>query len=52
MTSPCPLCLVPAVKEAVDAGCAAMNARNSVPSARWTVGSQWLSVSMSARVGL
>ena len=29
-----------------------MNATKAVPSARWTVGSQWLSVSMSARAGL
>ena len=52
MTSPWPLCLVPAVNDAVAPGWAVMNATKSVPSARWTVGSQWLSVSTSASVAL
>jgi len=45
MTSPWSVAFWPAVKVAVAFGLAAMKARNSVPSARCTVGNQWLSVS-------
>ena len=52
ITSPSPSRFSPAVNEPVTFVRPCMNARNSRPSARCTVGSQWLSVSMSASVGL
>jgi hypothetical protein len=52
MTSNWPAALVPAVNVAVSGPTAAAYARKSVPSARWTVGNQWLSVPTSASSGL
>ena len=52
ITSPWPSVATPPVKLAVAPGLALRNATRSVPSARWTVGSQWLSVSTSASAGL
>ena len=52
MTSPWPLRASPRAKVPVTPVWPPMNATKSVPSARWTVGSQWLSVSVSASVGL
>ena len=52
ITSPCPFARRAVVNEPVTELCAFMNATNWVPSARCTVGSQWLSVSLSACVGL
>ena len=52
ITSPCPLRFAPAANWPVTPVWPVMKATKSVPSARWTVGSQWLSVSVSASVGL